>query len=179
MVTETTNVTGRTCVSTAGSAGIGKATAAAPLGKGASVVIVARDGAQAMRNFGEAYLDTTAQIRDMLVPDFRQENDTISRLVYGLATAYLLTGEDRFLHAAESGTEYLREHMRGINEAEGIVYWYHGIDISGNTHRKIFTPEFGDDYDASRCTSRSTPSPGQPRPGGDFCRVDDESQIPA
>jgi mannose/cellobiose epimerase-like protein (N-acyl-D-glucosamine 2-epimerase family) len=42
----------------------------------------------------------------------RQETDTISRLVYGFATAYLLTGEDRYLEAAEKGTEYLREHMR-------------------------------------------------------------------
>ena len=32
----------------------------------------------------------------------RQETDTISRLVYGMATAYLLTGEDRFLEAAET-----------------------------------------------------------------------------
>ena len=41
-----------------------------------------------------------------------QETDTISRLVYGIATAYLLTGEDRFLDIAERGTEYLRENMR-------------------------------------------------------------------
>ena len=33
-----------------------------------------------------------------------QETDTISRLVYGFASAYLLTGEDRFLEAAEEGT---------------------------------------------------------------------------
>ncbi len=42
----------------------------------------------------------------------RQETDTISRLVYGFASAYLLTGDDRYLEAAEKGTEYLREHLR-------------------------------------------------------------------
>ena len=85
---------------------------------------------------------------DYIAPDFRQETDTISRLVYGLASAYLLTGEDRFLAAAESGTEYLREHMRATIEAEGVVYWYHGIDVSGTQERKILASEFGDDFDA-------------------------------
>ena len=85
---------------------------------------------------------------DYIGPDFRQETDTISRLVYGFATAYLLTGEDRFLEAAESGTEYLREHFRATNDAEGIVYWYHAIDVTSNSQRKILASAFGDDYDA-------------------------------
>ncbi len=85
---------------------------------------------------------------DYISPDYRQETDTISRLVYGLASAYLLTGEDRFLEAAESGTNYLREHMRGTNEQEGVVYWYHGMDVSGSHRRKVLASEFGDDYDA-------------------------------
>ena len=42
---DTTDMTGRTCLITGGSSGIGKATAAALLGKGADVVILARDEA--------------------------------------------------------------------------------------------------------------------------------------
>jgi mannose/cellobiose epimerase-like protein (N-acyl-D-glucosamine 2-epimerase family) len=80
--------------------------------------------------------------------DFRQETDTISRLVYGFASAFLLTGEDRFLEAAEKGTAYLRDHMRFYDVDENIVYWYHGIDIKGSKEHKIFASEFGDDYDA-------------------------------
>ncbi len=106
------------------------------------------DGVYNWRNYRTKLSLSGTHTPDYIAPDFRQETDTISRLVYGLATAYLLTGEDRFLEAAESGTEYLREHMRATNEAEGIVYWYHGIDVSGNSQRKIFTSEFGDDYDA-------------------------------
>jgi mannose/cellobiose epimerase-like protein (N-acyl-D-glucosamine 2-epimerase family)/anti-anti-sigma regulatory factor len=106
------------------------------------------DGNYDWRNYRTKLSLSGMHTPDYIAPDFRQETDTISRLVYGLATAYLLTGEDRFLQAAESGTEYLREHMRATNEAEGIVYWYHGIDVSGNSQRKIFTSEFGDDYDA-------------------------------
>ncbi|MGH8902315.1 MAG: AGE family epimerase/isomerase [Egibacteraceae bacterium] len=88
---------------------------------------------------------------DYLAPGFRQENNTISRLVYGLASAYLLTGEDRFLEAAESGTNYLRDHMRATDEEHGVVYWYHGIDIEGTNERKIYASEFNEDYDAIPC----------------------------
>ena len=79
---------------------------------------------------------------------FRQETDTISRLVYGFATAFMMTGNDSFLKAAERGTEYLREHMKFEDLDEGIVYWYHGIDVNGDREEKIFASEFGDDYDA-------------------------------
>ncbi len=80
--------------------------------------------------------------------NYRQETDTISRLVYGLASAYLLTGDDRYLEGAEKGTEYLRDHMRFYDADEQIVYWYHGIDVSGRTEFKVFASEFGDDFDA-------------------------------
>jgi mannose/cellobiose epimerase-like protein (N-acyl-D-glucosamine 2-epimerase family) len=78
--------------------------------------------------------------------NYRQETDTISRLVYGFGTAYLLTGDDRYLEGAEKGTEYLREHMRFHDAEEGIVYWYHGIDVHGEREEKVFASEFGDDF---------------------------------
>jgi mannose/cellobiose epimerase-like protein (N-acyl-D-glucosamine 2-epimerase family) len=80
--------------------------------------------------------------------DRRQETDTISRLVYGFASAYLMTGEDRYLLGAERGTQYLRDHMRFVDKDEDIVYWYHGIDVEATKETKIFASEFGDDYDA-------------------------------
>jgi len=83
-------------------------------------------------------------------PIHRQETDTISRMVYGMASAFLLTGEDRFLEAAEKGTQYLRDHMRFYDTDENVVYWYHGIDVKHEQEHKIFASEFGDDYDDSR-----------------------------
>lgn len=77
-----------------------------------------------------------------------QETDTISRLVYGMATAYLLTGKDEYLDVAERGTAYLREHMRFVDADNDVVYWYHGIRIDGPSERKLFTSEFSDDYQA-------------------------------
>ncbi|MFC1408267.1 AGE family epimerase/isomerase [Streptacidiphilus sp. N1-12] len=78
-----------------------------------------------------------------------QETDTISRLVYGMASAYLLTGKDEYLEVAERGTEYLRKHMRVVDNEDDVVYWYHGIRVDGeNSERKLFSSEFSDDYDA-------------------------------
>jgi mannose/cellobiose epimerase-like protein (N-acyl-D-glucosamine 2-epimerase family) len=82
------------------------------------------------------------------IPGTRQETDTISRMIYGFATAYMLTGVDRYLEAAERGTEFLREHMRAVDEGRDCVYWYHGMDVIGNREKKIFASQFGDDYDA-------------------------------
>jgi mannose/cellobiose epimerase-like protein (N-acyl-D-glucosamine 2-epimerase family) len=94
------------------------------------------------------YRTTIKLTGEKAADNYRQETDTISRLVYGFATAYLLTGDDRYLEGAEKGTEYLRDHMRFSDADENIVYWYHGIDIHGDREDKIFASEFGDDIDA-------------------------------
>ncbi|MGK3971531.1 AGE family epimerase/isomerase [Sorangium sp. So ce118] len=80
--------------------------------------------------------------------DYLQETDTISRLVYGMAAAYLMTGEDPFLEAAEKGTEYLREHMRFYDKDEDLVYWYHGIHVDGDRETKLLTSQFSDDRES-------------------------------
>ncbi len=94
------------------------------------------------------YRTTITLTGEKPVDHFRQETDTISRLVYGFASAYLLTGDDRYLEGAERGTEYLREHMRFYDLDENIIYWYHGIDVHGRREDKVFASEFGDDFDA-------------------------------
>jgi mannose/cellobiose epimerase-like protein (N-acyl-D-glucosamine 2-epimerase family)/anti-anti-sigma regulatory factor len=101
------------------------------------------DGVVDYRNYR-----THLTLEGQKIESTRQETDTISRMIYGFASAYLLTGEDRYLEAAEKGTEYLREHMRGINEDESVVYWYHAMDVRGDKERKILASQFGDDYDA-------------------------------
>jgi mannose/cellobiose epimerase-like protein (N-acyl-D-glucosamine 2-epimerase family) len=108
--------------------------------------------------------DISLDGRKLSKETLRQETDTISRLVYGFATAYHLTGEERYLESAEKGTEYLRQHMRFFAEDEGLVYWYHGIDVRGREEKKIlsagvksttglleeklFASAFGDDINA-------------------------------
>ena len=80
--------------------------------------------------------------------DYLQETDTISRLVFGFASAYMLTGKEEFLEGAEKGTQYLRDHMRFYDKDEDIVYWYHGVKVEGEKETKLLTSEFGDDYDS-------------------------------
>ncbi|PRY36635.1 AGE family epimerase/isomerase [Umezawaea tangerina] len=75
-----------------------------------------------------------------------QETDTISRLVYGMASAYLLTGDEDLLDVAERGTDYLREHARFADRDHDLVYWYHGLDVRDGSESKLFASEFGDDH---------------------------------
>src|SRR5262245_29423881 len=69
--------------------------------------------------------------------DNRQETDTISRLVYGFASAYNLTGDERFLEAAEAGTHYLRNHLRAVDKERGVILWDHALEIAGEQVRRI------------------------------------------
>lgn len=82
-------------------------------------------------------------------PEHRQETDTISRMIYGLSSAYMLTGEERFLEAAEKGCQYLHDHMFLIDTDYNVGYWCHGIDVkSDGIETKVLASEFGDDYEA-------------------------------
>lgn len=115
-----------------------------------------------IRSLGDFYLK--AQFEDKEV-DFRnyrthlhlngsklgdglQEIDTISRLVYGFASAYMLTGDERYLEGAEKGTEYLRQHCKEIVRDKNIAYWYHALTINNGQVEKILPSQFGDDYGA-------------------------------
>ena len=82
----------------------------------------------------------------------RQETDTISRLVYGLATAYLMHGNPRYRDAAVAGADYLIDHLCSVDRAEQIAYWYHALVLRPDgSELKIFASESGDDYDAIPC----------------------------
>ena len=72
-----------------------------------------------------------------------QETDTISRLVYGMAAGYLLTGDEELLDVAERGSDHLRRNLRFVDG--DLVYWYHGLEAGG---RKLFASEFTDDHGA-------------------------------
>lgn len=91
---------------------------------------------------------TSITVEGQKIPSTRQETDTISRMVYGFATAYMLTGEERYLEAAEKGTQYLHDHMRAVDEEKDIAYWYHAVEVKGTQESKILASDFGDDYDA-------------------------------
>lgn len=79
--------------------------------------------------------------------DGQQNLDTISRLIYGFATAYMITGDERALEAAVKGTEYMQRHFRARNSSEGICYWYSQINIrpDGTTRKYIGSQAGGEE----------------------------------
>lgn len=88
---------------------------------------------------------TLVSVDGRKLPGTRQEADTISRLVYGFATTYLLTGDERYLTAAERGTAYLREHFRCVDGRSGLVYWRHAVDVDGAGMHPVLASECRED----------------------------------
>lgn len=83
-------------------------------------------------------------------PGHRQETDTISRLVYGFASAYLLTGDERYLEAADAGTRFLRESMSHAGPFPGTKVWLHALDRDPKSGmlKRILPSQFRDDLHA-------------------------------
>ena len=55
-----------------------------------------------------------------------QECATLSRLIYGLSSAYLLTGQQRFRLAAQAGIKYQRETFRSLSHDGKRCFWNFG-----------------------------------------------------
>lgn len=69
-----------------------------------------------------------------------QEMATLSRLIYGFSSAYLLTGSQRFLDAAKEGVNYQREYFRSLSHDGQYCFWAYGKD--GN---KLIIPSESDE----------------------------------
>ncbi len=75
-----------------------------------------------------------------------QECATLSRLIYGLSSAYLMTGNERYYQAARKGVEYQRDTFRTESHDSSFVIWSHAYDKDSG--QKILPSRFGDDYNA-------------------------------
>jgi mannose/cellobiose epimerase-like protein (N-acyl-D-glucosamine 2-epimerase family) len=72
-----------------------------------------------------------------------QETATLSRLIYGLSSTYILNGNPRVLKAASELVRYQRERMR-IESANGkYVYWLHAIRGGRPVLPSIFVDDAG------------------------------------
>ena len=74
-----------------------------------------------------------------------QECATLSRLIYGLSSAYLLTGSERFYNAARAGVEYQRETFRSVSHDGKYVFWAFGKRRLPSGDRLIMASENPDD----------------------------------
>jgi mannose/cellobiose epimerase-like protein (N-acyl-D-glucosamine 2-epimerase family) len=103
--------------------------------------------------FGTSPIDYT-EYRTFLERDGRkmadhptQETDTISRMVYGMASCYMLTGEEDYLDVAKAGSAYITEQLRGPSPQPGVASWIFGLRMDpGGEITRLVPSEFPDDY---------------------------------
>lgn len=74
-----------------------------------------------------------------------QECATLSRLIYGLSSAYLLTGNERYRYAAKAGVEYQRESFRSLSHDGKFCFWNFGKRRRATGAQTIVASENPDD----------------------------------
>lgn len=79
----------------------------------------------ALSDFVQLYR-TTLNISGLQVDDETQECAVLSRLIYGFSAAYLLTGQDRYLHAAAAGVKFQRDAFRSLSHDGRYCFWAYG-----------------------------------------------------
>ncbi|WP_152054320.1 AGE family epimerase/isomerase [Tautonia marina] len=95
-------------------------------------------------DFAELYR-TNLNITGMPKGPKVQEMATLSRLIYGLSSAYLLTGQSRFLAAASAGVRYQREAFRFLCHGGTMCIWAFGRQGRDGNLTKIIYPSQNDD----------------------------------
>ncbi|MEZ5785364.1 MAG: hypothetical protein R3D62_02495 [Xanthobacteraceae bacterium] len=74
-----------------------------------------------------------------------QECATLSRLIYGLSSCYLITGGDRYRLAASAGVKYQRETFRSLSHDAQYCFWQFGKRKRDRGATLIFPSENADD----------------------------------
>jgi mannose/cellobiose epimerase-like protein (N-acyl-D-glucosamine 2-epimerase family) len=97
-------------------------------------------------DFAELYR-TNLNILGLTVGDNNiQECATLSRLIYGLSSAYLLTGSERFLLAAQAGVKYQRHTFRSLSHDGVRCIWNFGKRKKDFGAKIVMTSENPDDH---------------------------------
>jgi len=89
---------------------------------------------------------TNLNILGMRTDDQIQECATLSRLIYGLSSAYLLTGSERYRLAAKAGVKYQRETFRSLSHDGKYCFWMFGKRKRERGQHLIVASENPDDY---------------------------------
>lgn len=98
----------------------------------------------ALDDFSALYR-TTLNIEGQRTTDDTQEMATLSRLIYGLSSAYLLGGDERFYLAAKAGVDYQREAFRSYSTDGRFCFWMHARKRDRNGVYDVFPSMFDDD----------------------------------
>ncbi|MCB2261587.1 MAG: AGE family epimerase/isomerase [Candidatus Thiosymbion ectosymbiont of Robbea hypermnestra] len=76
-----------------------------------------------------------------------QECATLSRLIYGLSSAYLLTGQNRYYLAARAGVAYQRQAFRTLSHDGRHCFWAYGRRRDAKGEHLVIPSQNGDDFD--------------------------------
>ena len=76
-------------------------------------------------DFSELYR-TNLNILGQATDETVQECAVLSRLLYDLSSAYLMTGAERYLMAARAAVNYLREAFRSLSHDGRYCFWAYG-----------------------------------------------------
>ena len=76
-------------------------------------------------DFAEFYR-TNLNILGQRTDETTQECAVLSRLLYDLSSAYLMTGAERYLMAARAAADYLREAFRSLSHDGRYCFWSYG-----------------------------------------------------
>ncbi|MGA7933565.1 MAG: hypothetical protein WCA35_08460 [Kovacikia sp.] len=90
---------------------------------------------------------TKLNITGLPTDDNLQECATLSRLIYGLSSAYLLTGCERYLSAARAGVNYQRETFRYLSHDGKQCFWAFGKRRTETSYELYLHSQNDDDKD--------------------------------
>ena len=91
---------------------------------------------------------TQLNIIGLPTDDNVQECATLSRLIYGLSSAYLLTGCESYLSAARAGVQYQRETFRSLSHDGKHSFWASGKRQTEYSYQLDMTSQNNDDRGA-------------------------------
>lgn len=70
---------------------------------------------------------TNLNILGLPTDDDTQEMATLSRLLYGLSSTYMVSGDERYYRAAEAGVAFQQQEFRTYSTDRRYCFWYHAI----------------------------------------------------
>jgi mannose/cellobiose epimerase-like protein (N-acyl-D-glucosamine 2-epimerase family) len=92
-----------------------------------------------------AMYHTTLSLEGAPTEDQTQEVATLARLIYGLSSAFLLGGDERYFQAARAGVEYQRETFRSYSADGRFCFWLHARKRDRHGTYTVLPSLFGED----------------------------------
>ncbi len=91
---------------------------------------------------------TNLNILGLPTDDDTQEMATLSRLIYGLSSAYLVSGDERYFLAARAGVHFQQQTFRSYSTDGRFCFWYHAVKRERYRNRRDLESSTDDDAGA-------------------------------